>query len=521
MSDFDLRHAAELADMLSTRRAKDGLAAVELFDHQASFVESEKDEAWLFGANRSGKSEALAVVVASMLRFGRLDPAQAFSTTDTLAAFRPVRVWIVSLTGDMSRNIIQPKLFNNGARIDPRPPLIPDDEIASWNITTQTLTLKNGSIGIFKSVEQGRDAFQGGDVEMVAYDEVPDEWVYREGAIRIGGGRKLYIRGAATILPPAGVPGGVSWMYMAKAKPWLALGATTAERNQRSRHLDIFTAGIRANKSILEEEVDKLSSTFKPGSPEYLIRVEGMLMPSIGGALCYPHFNDSYHVVENPIVPYLPLCLCVDFNPENGVWIVGQRVNGVFKIIDEITMERSDIASMTYEFRGRFPSHQAELWIYGDATGRRKEGQTGMSSFHLIQQYMIGYPVPIRFKLPDLNPGVRDRVDAVNLQMNPPDGRRCFEVAARCENVRKDCEGTKWNALGKIDKRNGRRSDGMDSAGYWIAFECPVVRHGMTTAIVRSVKSPAYLKSGAFPHAGVSNRPVRIGNRWYGRRVHV
>jgi phage terminase large subunit-like protein len=517
----DLRTAAELADLLVSRRSKDGLAAIELFTHQARFVESEKDEAWLFGANRSGKSEALAVVIASMLRFGTLDPARAYRPAEALAPFKPVRVWVVSLTGDMSRNIIQPKLFNNGARIDPRPPLIPDDEIASWNITTQTLALKNGSLCIFKSVEQGRDAFQGADIDLIAFDEVPDEWVYRECSIRIGGQRRLLLRGAATILPPAGVPGGVSWMYMAKAKPWLALGGSTEDRNARSARLDIFTAGIRANKSILDEEIERLAATFQPGSPEYLIRVEGMLMPSIGGALCYPHFNESYHVVENPVVPYLPLCLAVDFNPENGVWIVGQRVNGVFRILDEITMERSDIASMTYEFRSRFPSHQAELWIYGDATGRRKEGQTGMSSFHLIQQYLVGYPVPVRYKLPDLNPGIRDRVDAVNLQMNPPDGRRLFEVAPRCENVRKDCEGTKWNALGKIDKRNGRRSDGMDCAGYWITYEVPVQRHGLPTATVRSVRSPAYLKSGAFPHSGVSNRPVKIGSRWYGRRIHV
>lgn len=532
-----LREAVEAAELLAHRKANDGLRialkdwSIEdpegLFAHQRAYVESGKPEAWLFGANRSGKTEALAIVVATYLRFGVLDPREAYAPGFKFVG--PKRVWCISLTSELSRNIFQPKLFNNGCRIDPRPPLIPDDEIANWNITNQTLLLKNGSLCIFKAAEQGEGVFQGADVDLEGFDEVPAKGVYKESTIRIGGGRKLLIRGAATILPPAGQAGGVSWMFQEKAQPWLALGQSNAERNAKSPKLDVFTAGIRANKTILEEEIERLESVFAPGSPEYQIRVLGHLLPSIGGALCYAPFSRTYHVVENlapidsngqrhPLIhPYLPLCLNVDFNPENGVWTVGQRQGRIFRILDEITLERSDIASMCAEFRVRYPAHQAELWIHGDATGRRKEGQTGMSSFHLIAQYMGGYPAPIRFNLPDINPPVKDRVDAVNLQLRPPTGERLVEISPACPETIKDLEGTKWNAKGQIDKRNGRRSDAMDTVGYWVFFAAPTRAPFQSTSALRSIKTPGYLKNIERGVFGFSRRNGHL----YGRRAHA
>lgn len=514
MSDA-LQNALEAAATLARRKDADGLRVATIdwneetrqgiFAHQRAYLDSAKDEAWIFGANRSGKTEALAILVATYARFGVFDPREAYAPGFVFKGAK--RIWAVSLTFDMSRNIFQPKLFNNGARIDPRPPLIPDDEILNWNITNQTLRLKNGSIIIFKSADGGRDVFQGADVDLYAPDEVPPEEVYNESTLRIGGGRKLWIRGAATILPPAGVPGGVSWMFQKKAQPWLALGVTNEARNAASPKLDVFTAGMADNKTILPEEIERLKSIFAPGSPEFLIRVLGHLLPSIGGAMTYPPFSRAYHVVENlapmdttgrryPAVhPYLPLCLNVDFNPENGVWTIGQRVGRIFRVLDEITLERSDIASMCNEFRARYPAHQAELWIHGDASGRRKEGQTGMSSFHLIHQYMSGYPAPIRFNLPDINPPVRDRVDAVNLQLRPPHGERLFEISPACIETIKDLEGTKWNTKLQIDKRHGRRSDGMDTVGYWIFFAAPSASPYLQSGGLKSVKTPGYFKS--------------------------
>ena len=516
---MDLRFAAEAAQLLAERRETDGLMQLVLFGHQHKFVTSTKSETWLFGANRSGKSEALCVVAASFARFGVLDPNQPMP-----ADFKPKRIWLVSLTYDMSRTILQPKLFQNGYRIDPRPQLIPAEEIESWNQTFQTLRLKNGSVIIFKSCDGGADSFQGADVDLAGFDEVPDRRAYDETTIRVGAGRRLLIRGAATILPPPGVAGGVSWMFAKKARPWLELGTNEAERNAKSPELDIFTAGIRHNPHILPEEIARLESRFLPGTPEHRIRLDGELLPSVAGALCYPRFRRSYHVSaslgRNSLVPTLPVALIADFNPSNGVWLIGQKQGRVFRILDEITLEQSDIASMTYEFRSRVPANQAEVWIYGDATGRRQEGQTGTSSFHLMHQYMAGYPVPVRFMIPDVNPLERDRVDAVNLQLEPPTGERLFEVAAHCERTIADLEESKWTVKGKIDKKDDQR-DGGDCVGYWISFANPVHQGVAVPASLRTIKSPSYVpgRRGAFPAARSNYRILKSARGWMPRAV--
>ena len=522
---LDLRRVAEAAEILVSRREKDGLYEFlhgdpGPFSHQVKLWESTKSEAWIFGANRSGKTRALMAGEAAYLRFGNPDPRPAYAGPGAWIYDRAVKTWTVSLKYDMGRNIVQPVLFNNGAGVGGTVPFIPDSEIApgGWNITNQTLRLKNGSMSIFKSCDQGERAFQGEAVDRINSDEVPLEGVYRECALRVAGGRRLQIRGAATILPPPGEPGGVAWLYSAKVKPWLDAGGDP--------NLDIFTASIYDNPTILPEEIARLEAQFPPGSPEYLIRLKGKLLPTIGGSPVYgASFDRSYHMnvalappdadgIPAPRVMYqLPLVLAVDFNPTNGVWLVGQRANQIFRVLDEIAPERSDIAAMAYEFRSRFPAHGAELWIYGDATGRRRDGQTGEASFYLIQEYLQNYPCPIRFIIPTVNPPVKDRVAAVNRVLRPGSGRREVEIAAHCTRLAHDLEVTKWRVNGTIDKTNPKeQSNAADAFGYWVCGEAPVPRFAGGDSRVRSIRGPGYISRGQ------SGQPFPPGVTSVGRR---
>ena len=505
----DLRNAIEAAEILENRRENDGLLLKTWFPNQLAAFSSTKAECWAFGGNRSGKTEWLMGLAATFGRFGVMDPRQvAFGT---IPDFTPKRIWIISLDRDMARNIVQPKLFHNGATLSGQAVMIPDDEIADWNITNQTLQLKCGSIYIFKTAESGPLAFQGADIDLALFDEVPPTDVYPETTLRVGAGRRLWIRGAATILPPPGQPGGIRWIYTDKVKGWNEAG-----RNEHTPHLDIFTLRFIDNPHILDEEKQRVIAMYPPGSAEFRIRVLGELLPTIGGSPVYGSYDRRYHenyalapVVDGirryKIEPNLPLCLSLDFNPIDGVWVVGQYVNRCFRVIDEITMERSDIAPMTAEFRSRFPTHTAELWIYGDTTGRRVETNTGESNFHTFQSYMQGYPVPIRYNLPSINPPVPDRVAAVNLVLRPADGTKRFEHAKHCENLIADLEGSKWKESGKIDKEGakGRRSDAADALGYWIHVVEPAALRGVVASPgIKSIRSPGYStrpSPGKFP----------------------
>lgn len=520
---LDLRRAAEAALIIGERRAEDGLYQLVYgdpgpFKHQLGFWSSAKSQAWLFGANRSGKTEALMAQRASRLRFGNPNPKGSYGANGIDIFDRAIKSWVISLTADMGRNITQPKLFRSGSSSASRKPFIPDSEIQSWNITTQTLRLKNGSLNIFKSCEQGRDAFMGDDPDDIDVDEVWDEDVATECMLRVGGGRALRIRGAATILPPVGEPGGVSWMYQKVVRPW-------QDGGKNDPHLDIFTASIYDNTTILPEEIARLESQFPPGSPEYLIRMKGLLLPSIGGSLVYPGFSRGFHMIPVPrnprtgipepqINPNAPLVLAVDFNATNGCWLVGQKgPRGVFRVIDEINLERSDIATMTNEFRLRYPNHSSELWIYGDATGRRRDGQTGEASFYLIQEYLQNYNSPIRFVIPEVNPPVKDRIAAVNRVFRPGDGSRMIEIYDHCERLANDLEIAKWKANGTVDKTNTKEQlNGADALGYWVVGDSPVPRFRAAGG-VRTIRTPGYStlggRSGQVFPAGMT----RIGRR--------
>jgi hypothetical protein len=165
---------------------------------------------------------------------------------------------------------------------------------------------------------------------------------------------------------------------------------------------------------------------------------------------------------------------------------------------------------MTAEFRLRYPNHSSELWIYGDATGRRRDGQTGEASFYLIQEYLQNYNAPIRFIIPEVNPPVKDRIAAVNRVFRPGDGSRMIEIYDHCERLAYDLETAKWKANGTVDKTK-EQLNGADSLGYWIVGDSPVPRYRAGGGL-RTIRTPGYFSAGrsgqVFP-AGVT----RIGRR--------
>src|SRR5262245_10571585 len=153
----------------SERRESDPLHQWVPTDRQRPFVASVLSGAkmtnYLIAANRSGKSDAGAACAAHLARFG-VDPIHAaYSEGGRVAVYdRATSGWVVTLDFPTSRDILQPKLFDNGiAKQGSHPPFIPAREIAKdgWRSADQILRLKIGSVIGFKSCESGRVKFQG------------------------------------------------------------------------------------------------------------------------------------------------------------------------------------------------------------------------------------------------------------------------------------------------------------------------------------------------------------------------
>lgn len=421
---------------------------------------------------------------------------------------RAVSVWVVGLTEKLTKEGIQPKLVTTAyTAAETHPSFIPTSEIHSSNINDQTWRLKNGSILTFKTADAGREVFQSAARDVVAFDEICEWEVYKEATFRVpGGNRRMLIRLAATLLPPLGVAGGVSWYYPQKIKPWWAAGNKENSLTNPSDMLDIFTMGIRDNPNIHPDEIRRLEEIFPVGSLERRIRLDGELLPSIGGTLAYTSFNRQIHV-DSRVTPdnrdtRAPLCLCVDFNVSPCIWVIGQYIDNIWYFFDEIAMDECKIPDMVEEFRRRYPTHGAKLYIYGDQTGTNRSVQTGKSTYYLISEGLKGYPVPVEIKLPERNPPVVDRLNAVNRKMSGSNGQVGVVFGPYCEESIADCEEVLRDPKGGIKKTHhmespyARRTHAMDAIGYAIAFVDPVPRFVASDRRLIHMPRPGYLGQG-------------------------
>jgi hypothetical protein len=513
MSLFD---AARAAQLLQSRWENDPLRIWQPYPKQAMFLACKKPEAGLLGSNRSGKSDPLAALVSSLARFGNPNPLSSYAAGGRIEIIdRAVAIWVIGLTEKLIKEGIQPKIVTTAyTAAETHPAFIPPAEIDSWNINDQTWRLKNGSMIGFKSADAGRDVFQSASRDLVAFDEICEWEVYKEATFRVpGGNRRLMIRLAATLLPPLGMPGGVSWFYPTKIKPWWAKGNKENRPNGENPdpNLDIFSIGMRDNPYIHPDEILRLEEMFPdPNDPERRIRINGELLGAIGGTLAYTGFNHMIHVDNNVtpenLDPRYPLCLCVDFNVSPCVWVIGQRIEDTWYFFDEIKFDQCKITDMVEEFRRRYPTHTNRIRIYGDQTGAVRSVQTGTSHYYLISEGFKGYPVPVEQCLPTRNPFVADRLNAVNRAFVGADGRigivfgpLCRESIADCEEVLRDPKGG-IKKTHHVDSPYWQRTHAMDAVGYAVTYTDPVPRFVESTqARLRHMPRPGYLGQGGAP----------------------
>jgi len=493
MDRTELERMAVLGSELARRRASDPWWNWEPTERQEAFVRAvlaeAAPEAWFIAANRSGKSDVASYVGTALARFGRDNPKYGTGR----APFRPTKGWVISATSGASRTVIQPKYFNNGmGQVESHEPFIPDREVAKWNVNDQVLTLKNGSIIEFKTAEAKTISFAGAGLDWVHIDEECPKPIYDELVIRVGGGRRLLIFGACTLLPPEGQIGGVSWMFPDKIKPWLERPAEVDYR--------IFGASIYDNPHILPEEIKRLEARYPVGSPEREIRLDGAYLPGLQGARAYGSFDSRLHVKPQPDFNLRkPICWVLDFNVDPMIGLIGQRDGDLFRVMRELVLEGGEGISEMYQmFTEAAPLGHGEVWIYGDATGQSRSGQTGRSYYQLIANLMRTSRSPMRLKVPEANPKVPDRINAVNTILKTETGEVRLEIDPSCRELIDDLEQVLRDNRGGIKKTHNRRdpyyrrTHASDALGYWIAREAPVRSMTIGERVKRTIRMPSY-----------------------------
>jgi len=487
------RKRLELAEELLRRHKDDPLAQFEPHPKQARFIESvllaKARENWFIAANRAGKSDAGAYIGSAKARFGN-QAARYVGAKYSSISVRDTSTsgWVVSLDFPSSRDIIQPKYFNNGF-VPPgaHPPFIPDREIEEWRVGDQILKLKGGSLIGFKSCESGAGKFQGAGKEWIHFDEEPPYTIYEECTIRVESGASLNIFGTCTILPPEGQTGGVSWLFDRIIRPW---------QNGELKDVQLFGASIYDNHHLLRSEIERLESIYIEGSVSRRIRLNGEWLPGLSGSRAYPSFDALLHVRPNPpLNPYRPIIWTLDFNVEPMCSLIGQKEGPMFRVYKELYLDEGSTPAAVDAFYNWVPPIYNEVWIYGDATSQRRVSQTGVSDYTIIQNELRSHRLSSKLKLPEANPRINDRINAVNAACYSQDGIINLTLDPGCKETLADMEQVLRSPDGAIKKSKNkkdpyfRRTHMSDALGYWIAYEAPV----------RLIAAPYKRKAGSIP----------------------
>ena len=147
---------------------------------QLKFHKSLKRNRWVFGGNRTGKTECGAVEVVWMAL--GVHPYRE-NRRDTIG-------WVVSLSSKVQKDVSQKKILHY---LDPRNikeiVMQQGSSKSASNGVIDRIVVKNAfggeSVIAFKSVEEGRDKFQGASLDYVWFDEEPPYDIYLECVMRV------------------------------------------------------------------------------------------------------------------------------------------------------------------------------------------------------------------------------------------------------------------------------------------------------------------------------------------------
>jgi len=262
------------------RREEDRLSRYntgeKVHEKQLAFHKCPKRNRWVFGGNRSGKTECGAVETVYMAR--GVHPYRKNK--------KDVCGWVVSLSQQVQRDVAQKKVLSylrrdwieeivmlSGRKDAPESGVI--DFIRVKNV------LGGSSVIGFKSCDQGREKFQGTSLDFVWFDEEPPEDIYVECRMRVMD-KKGDIFG--TMTPLKGLTFVYNEIYL-----------------NRSNNPETWYEFIdwSDNPYLDEEEVKTLEGCMDERALQS--RKFGRFGASEG--LVYPEFEESVHVIEPFALP--------------------------------------------------------------------------------------------------------------------------------------------------------------------------------------------------------------------------
>ncbi len=300
--EIDLRYNANKLNFYNKKK---------VHKKQIRFHKCKKRNRWVFGGNRSGKTECGAVEVV-YLACG-LHPYKKNKVTEG---------WVVSLSRQVQRDVAQRKILEYlPASYIEDIVMVSGGKDNAENGVIDFILVKSAVGGTskigFRSCDQGREKFQGASLDYVWFDEEPPFDIYLECKMRVLD-RCGEIFGTMTPLK------GLTWVYN-----------TIYLNDKNDSEVWYETMEWADNPFLSKKEIDALTRTLP--AEELESRRYGKFMQS--GGMVYSEFDENVHVIEPFDIPqdwqdtisidpglHNPLSAhfyCVDF--DGNVYVVAEH----------------------------------------------------------------------------------------------------------------------------------------------------------------------------------------------------
>lgn len=431
-------------EILKKRKEHDKLSKYNTGDKvhlkQLAFHKCDKKNRWVFGGNRSGKTECGAVEVVYMAR--GIHPYREIKGNTS--------GWVVSLSTQVQRDVAQAKILNYL-----NPQWIEDVVMLSGrkdsyqNGVIDYILVKNIFGGIskigFKSCDQGREKFQGTSLDYVWFDEEPTQDIYTECRMRVLD-RNGDIFG--TMTPLKGMTFVYDEIYMnAHNDPniWY-------EFMQWDDNPYLNEEAKQAMKSSLSE--DELRS-----------RQFGEFI-DVGGRV-YPEFDEFVHVIEPFDIPYeWQDKLSIDpglKNPLSCHWYAVDYDNNIYIVAEHYDREKdiSYHSQKIHEISDSMHWHRASNGMI-EALIDSAANQTTLASRKSVADLFYDHGILVNT---NVNKDVFSGIQRVKSYLKNANGETKLYIFNTCTNLIREMKGYRW---GYGDSPVKTDDHSMDELRYYI-----------------------------------------------------
>lgn len=407
---------------------------------QLEFHKCLKRNRWVFGGNRSGKTECGAVETVWLARGNHPFKQNKPNTSG----------WVVSISKQVQRDVAQSKILHY---LDPDWILdvVMDSGSKDFaeNGVIDYILIKNEFGGVskigFKSCDQGREKFQGASLDYIWFDEEPPYEIYSECKMRVLD-KKGEIFGTMTPLK------GLTWVY---DEIYL----------NESGNSEVWCCQMNWNDNpyLDKKEIDNLMSTLS--EEELQARCYGKFLTH--GGLVYSEFDPNIHVIDPFEIPFeWQDKISIDpglNNPLSAHWYAVDFDNNIYVVAEHYEAKRD----IVYHANKIKCICEKLNWHYGlngkiEALIDSAANQKTLASEKSVTELFYENGICVN---PKVNKDLFTGINRVKSYLKNANGESKIFIFKTCENLIREIKGYSW---GSGDVPTKKDDHALDELRYYI-----------------------------------------------------